>query len=190
MSDINDVRKRIRRRRGTGTEEKSHSFSLFRLFYHSVMLAMGVCVLVLALLLNEKLELVEMPAYLKNLKLDALTQWIPFEHWFSLREEAVASVPAYTPIKDKQYQNGTNMAYAVYNGVVLHVQRSEAGECSVSLKQDNGVITTYGHLKEVNVKADERILKSKMLGTYEDYVTIDFLKDNKEISYEQGLAET
>ena len=91
--------------------------------------------------------------------------------------------------RDNQYQNGTNSAYAVFNGVVLHVQRSDSGECSVSLKQDNGVVTTYGHLKEVNVKADERILKGKMLGTYENHITIDFLKDNKEISYEKGLAE-
>ena len=130
-----------------------------------------------------------MPAYIQNFKLDSLTQWIPFDNWFSLKEEAVSAAPAYTPIKDNQYQNGTNSAYAVFNGVVLHVQRSDSGECSVSLKQDNGVVTTYGHLKEVNVKADERILKGKMLGTYENHITIDFLKDNKEISYEKGLAE-
>ena len=48
-------------------------------------------------------------------------------------------------------------------------------------------MTTYGHLKEVNVKADERILKGKMLGTYENHITIDFLKDNKEISYEKDV---
>ena len=171
MSDLNDVRKRIRKRRGTQATEKEHSFSLFRLFYHTVMLAMGICVVVLALMLNAKLKL------------------IPFDNWFSLKEEAVSAAPAYTPIKDNQYQNGTNSAYAVFNGVVLHVQRSDSGECSVSLKQDNGVVTTYGHLKEVNVKADERILKGKMLGTYENHITIDFLKDNKEISYEKGLAE-
>ncbi|MFR2704542.1 MAG: M23 family metallopeptidase [Longicatena caecimuris] len=189
MSDLNDVRKRIRKRRGTQATEKEHSFSLFRLFYHTVMLAMGICVVVLALMLNAKLKLIEMPAYIQNFKLDSLTQWIPFDNWFSLKEEAVSAAPAYTPIKDNQYQNGTNSAYAVFNGVVLHVQRSDSRECSVSLKQDNGVVTTYGHLKEVNVKADERILKGKMLGTYENHITIDFLKDNKEISYEKGLAE-
>ena len=89
MSDLNDVRKRIRKRRGTQATEKEHSFSLFRLFYHTVMLAMGICVVVLALMLNAKLKLIEMPAYIQNFKLDSLTQWIPFDNWFSLKEEVL-----------------------------------------------------------------------------------------------------
>lgn len=59
-----------------------------------------------------------------------------------------------------------------------------------TLQQDNGVLTTYGNLMEVNVKEEERILKSSILGTYESYITIDFMKDGKSMNYEEALQTT
>ena len=64
MDDLHKVRRRIAQRR-IGFEEEEHRKGphIFRFLYHTVMLMMFVCVAVLALLLNEKLHLVEMPAF-------------------------------------------------------------------------------------------------------------------------------
>ena len=72
---------------------------------------------------------------------------------------------------------------------MLHVQTNKDNKQSVSIKQDNGVVATYGNLDEVKVKKGERILKEKILGTYTSYVTIDFLKDQKLIAYDEALKE-
>lgn len=60
MDDLHKVRRRIAQRR-IGFEEEEHRKGphIFRFLYHTVMLMMFVCVAVLALLLNEKLHLVE-----------------------------------------------------------------------------------------------------------------------------------
>ena len=70
MDDLRRVRKRIRGRRFDGAgaqEQKQRPFILFRMIYHAVMLMMCICVVVLALLLNQKLNLVKMPAGLQGL---------------------------------------------------------------------------------------------------------------------------
>lgn len=62
MDDLRRVRKRIRGRRFDGAgaqEQKQRPFILFRMIYHAVMLMMCICVVVLALLLNQKLNLVK-----------------------------------------------------------------------------------------------------------------------------------
>lgn len=179
MDDLKNVRKRIKSRRYTTQPEEKHSpFSLFRILYHFVMLMMCVCAVVLVILLNQKLNLVKMPAVLENFKIEDYAKWLPFENWFSLKDEAVSATPSYTLLKDDQYSNGTNTAYTIYDAVVLHVQQGEDGRSVVTLKQDNGIISSYGNLKDVTIKQDERILKGKMLGTYDSYVVLTFLKDN------------
>ena len=89
MDDLRRVRKRIRGRRFDGAgaqEQKQRPFILFRMIYHVVMLMMCICVVVLALLLNQKLNLVKMPAVIQQLNLEDLGSWLPFESWFSLKD--------------------------------------------------------------------------------------------------------
>lgn len=189
MDDLRDVRKRISKRRGGYEEDNSRPVFFFRFVYRVVMAAMCIGVVVLGLLVSNKLHLLDLPVLEKTLQLDDLSKWIPFEKWFSLKEEAVSAVPVYTPMKENQYSNGTNIAYNTYHGVVLHVQTNKDNKQSVTLKQDNGVVATYGNLDEVKVKKGERILKEKILGTYTSYVTIDFLKNQTTISYDEALKE-
>ncbi|MEG0526743.1 M23 family peptidase [Amedibacillus sp. YH-ame6] len=188
MEDIKNVRKRIKHRRYGGMEEveKKHSSIVFKVMYRLMMLVMGVCVMVLVLLLNQRLNLVQMPAVLQNFKIEDISKWLPFENWFSLKDEAVSATPSYSLLKENHYANGSNVAYNAYDGVILHVQ-SKNSKTSLTIKQDNGVITTYGNLSEVSLKQDERILKGRPLGTYAQYVTIDFLKDNKTIDLNAAL---
>ncbi|MEG0506361.1 MAG: M23 family peptidase [Longicatena sp.] len=190
MDDLKNIRKRIKSRRyHEADEEKHHSFSLFRFLYHLVMLMMCLSVLALALLLNQKLNLIKLPTVLTNFKIENLASWLPFENWFSLKEVAVVSKQAYTLLKDDQYANGSNSAFSIYDSVVLHVKKASDNKYSVTLKQDNGVVSTYGNIKEASVKQDERILKGKPVGTFDNYVTLNFLKDNNKITYDAALQK-
>ena len=85
MDELRDVRKRISKRRGGYGEEKHRPVFFFRFFYHVIMAAMCICVLVLGLLVSNKLDLLDLPVLEKTLQLDDLSKWIPFEKWFSLR---------------------------------------------------------------------------------------------------------
>lgn len=190
MDDLKYARKRIKNRRYNIPEEKHSSFSLFRILYHIVMLAMCACVVVLALLLNQKLNLVKMPAVIQNFHIEDVGSWLPFENWFSLKDETVSAKPSYTLLKDDHYTNGTNTANSVFDGVVLHVQKNADGKHSVSIRQDNGVVATYSNLNDVSIKQDERLLKDKAMGTYTTYVTITFLKDNKKIDLSAAMQSS
>ena len=121
-----------------------------------------------------------MPAVIQQFHLEDLGSWLPFENWFSLKEEPVSTSPVYTLLKDDHYSNGTNQSRSGYAGVVLHVQK-QADKSSVTVKQDNGAVVTYGNLNEVSVAVDDRILKEAVLGTADSYVTINALKNNEKI---------
>lgn len=187
MSDLKEVRNRIKKRRGLVQQDERSSFTLVTLFYRIVMLFMCFVILGLGVLVNQKLHLIQMPSVIQNFSLQQLSSWIPMEQWFSLKEQAVSSVPVYTPIKDNQYTNGSNTVYNTFDGVVKHIETLQDNRYMVTLQQDNGVVATYGNLMEVHVKNEERILKSSMIGTYDSYITIDYMKDGKSINYEEAL---
>lgn len=188
MNDLNDVRKRIRNRRTSNEmEEKKSSFSLFRIFYHLIMVVMCICVLVLALLLNQKMNWVTLPAYIEKLHLESIASWIPFDSWFSTKDKTVATTHSYQLLNDNQYTNGSNQATTLMAGVVGYIQSSENGYYTITIKQDNGVITTYGNLKDVQIKENERIIKDSIIGTYETFITLDFMRDNQTIPMNEAV---
>lgn len=187
MNDIKDVRRRIQQRRYE--EPKNHSF-FFRFIYGVVMLAMAIGVCSLAYLVNDKLALVELPQGLKQLNFAKISEWIPFEDWFDQnKEESVASLPVYTLLKEHQYANGTNQATMLLDGVVLHVEARSEGKGSVTIRHDNGVIATYGHLDTTQVKQDERLKQGDVLGTFDGYVNLELIKNQKSIDLDQAMAQ-
>ena len=183
MDDIRHVRKRIKNRRfdPQDTREQHSIPLLFRLFYHGVMVMMGICVFVLALLVNQKLQLVQVPAVLETITLKSIDSFLPFEHWFSLKDDKVSATPQYTLLKDDQYTTGTNAAISGFDGIVAYIQQGNDKKSSVIIKQDNGVMVTYGNLQDVSIEQEERVLKGATLGTYEGFVRIKALKNNAAI---------
>lgn len=188
MDDLKKVRRRIAERRlGFDDDEAPKGNALFRLLYRTVMLLMFVCAAVLGILVNQKLHLIQMPAVLENFKIDDISSWLPFENWFSLKDQAVSAAPAYTKVGDGQYKNDSNSVYNLSDGTVLHIQMLDNGKNSIVMKQDNGVIATYDGVMDVAVKEEERILKDKILGTYDAQVGISFLKDQKKLDMNEAL---
>lgn len=188
MDDIRKARDRIRHRRFDEDEKKHRPFLLVRLFYHTIMLGMAICVIVLMLLVNQKLQLVNVSSVLKYLPIENVGSWLPFENWFSFTALPVSETSVYTQIKDNQYTNGTNQAKNGLDGIVLHVQKETDQTYSIHVRQDNGAVVSYGHLQEVTVKTEERIVKDAVFGSYEGYITISALKDNKAVSIENAFS--
>lgn len=186
MSELHDVRKRIQQRRYDEPKDKS---SFFKVIYRLIMLAMGAAVLTLAFFINDKLGLVDIPKELSNINLGLVSEWIPFEHWFSKEDaKTVNAQPSYSLLKDNEYSNGTNQANLLMDGVVLHVQDGGEGKKgSVSVRHDNGVVATYGHLDSISVKQDERLLKGAVIGSFQEYISIDLLQNNKKIDLNTAL---
>lgn len=184
MNEMKEIRKRIARRR---VSEEDHPPLVFRFIYRSLMCIMAVGVLALAYLINDKIGLVKLPEYMS---MASVSEWLPFDHWFSSaqREESVAALPTYTLLKENQYANGTNQANLILDGVVLHIEAKDPAKNSVTVRHDNGVVVTYGHLNQVSVKANERLKKGAAVGTFDEYVTMDLVKDNQRIDLQSALT--
>lgn len=185
MSELHDVRRRIQKRQGESPRKHN---GIFKLCYRMMMLVMGIAIAILAFFINDKIGLVKLPENLKNINFGMVSEWIPFENWFSLEDETVSAAPSYTLLKENQYANGSNQANSIGDGVVLHVEMQSGKKGSVTIRHDNGVVATYGHLDSVSVKADERLLKDKALGSFSEFVSIDLLKDNKIIDLATALG--
>lgn len=185
MNELHNVRKRIQNRRFD--KPKEHTL-FFTLFFRAMMLVMGAAVLVLAYVINVKVGLVELPADIKNINFGLVSEWLPFESWFQKEDQRVDAPVSYSLLKDNEYTNGSNQVHLLLDGVVLHVQKEGANRGSVTVRHDNGVIATYGHMDTISVKQDERILKDSVIGAFTDYVTIDLLKNNQTIDMATALA--
>lgn len=187
MKEVNSVRRRIQRRR---YNEPKKQHGIFKFIYRTMMVAMLGAVLTLAYFINDKMGLVELPQELKNINFGMVSEWLPFDQWFSSKEDTtVNATPTYSLLKDNQYSNGSNQATLLGDGVVLHVEENGTSKNSVTIRHDNGVIATYGHLDSVQTKQDERLLKGKTLGTYNEYVSIDLVKNNQTIAMSDAFAE-
>ncbi len=185
MNEMSNVRKRIQNRRYGETQK---SPLLFRLFYKLLMFAMALGVIALAFLVNDKVGWVKIPADWQ-LQFAKVSEWLPFDSWFQTSdgEEMVSAMPAYSLLNRNQYANGSNQAYLLMDGVVLHVEEKDGAQSSVTVRHDNGVIVTYGHLQQVQVKQDERLQKGDIAGSFSEYVTLDMVKNKQSVDLPTAL---
>ena len=173
MSEIKHIRKRISARRkapGPRAYEAPGS-PLFTLIYGLAMLAMVGASLGLGWMINEKQQWVDPKPVLQQIEvlseklhLKSLSAWLPFEKWFG-KEQPVAAPVSYELIQDHYYKPASgNQVQSIADGVVLYIGEQESGAI-VMVKQDNGVLVTYGALQEVQVHLNDRILKGDRKST-------------------------
>lgn len=187
MNELHNVRKRIQGRRYQ--EPKKHN-GIFKIVYRTSMLVMLVAVLTLACFINDKVGFVDIPVDFKNLNFGMVSEWLPFDQWFSKSEdETVNAALEYSLLKENQYTNGTNKVTMLADGVVLHVEDNGPQKSSVSVRHDTGVIATYGHLDSVQINQDERLLKGTAIATCGEYVSIDLVKDNEVVDMKTAFSE-
>ncbi|MEF9962201.1 MAG: M23 family metallopeptidase [Erysipelotrichaceae bacterium] len=187
MNDMNHIRKRIHNRNyQKETKHKKHYF--FKFLYRSTILIMIMAILALGYGINERAGFINLAKAGINININKISSWLPFEDWFSLKDESVSSKPSYTLLKDRSYTNGTNSVYALLNGVIIHIQKDKENHYLVSVAHDNGVVATYGNLLSCDSKVNERIIKDDIIGSFHEHITLDLIKDKKEITLEHALS--
>lgn len=189
MNDQRAIRKRIQKRKNQSDRRQP---LFFRFLYHTLMLAMACGVCTLAYLVNDKLGIIDIPQAFNSFQIGNISEWLPFEGWFSADKEkageTVSAAGAYSLLDGNKYSNGTNQAKLMMNGVVLHVEAKDAQKSSVTVRQDNGVIVTYGHLDQIQVKQDERLKSGDIIGSFREYVQLNMIKNNQNVDYQTAIT--
>ena len=56
------------------------------------------------------------------------------------------------------------------------------------VKQDNGVLVTYGALQQVQVHLNDRILKGATLGAVQDAVYLEFSEQGQPVTLQRAMG--
>ena len=175
MNDIDRIRKRIYK-----IEDKK--MRKFNRLYNCMIFIMFSLSIIMGGLIITKTPLSKVKNILEPYM--DIQKIIVFENWFLPSNQGVNASIQYQLVEGKYYQNSTNMVYAIADGVVVHIQDNQ-----IMVKNDNGVLVTYGNLAELQVKVEDRILKNSILGTYLDKVYLDFYVDEQYITYEEAMRK-
>ncbi|NBK98171.1 MAG: hypothetical protein EOM50_09145 [Erysipelotrichia bacterium] len=151
--------------------------------YRFTMFCMCFIVAVLLFFINTKKEFISMQT-IKNFQLSDITKLMFWENLFIKQKESSVSANAnYQLLKEHYYTNGTNEVVAMSDGVILSVKKDE-----VVMLNDSGVNVVYQKMRQVNIKANERVLKGASLGIMEESVEIHCYLNDQEISMKKALS--
>jgi Peptidase family M23. len=191
MEDLDEVRRRMAKRKMDRTYQKVLTDKQFNRLYRFALTTMCLCVMVLGIASYAK-QNPEIQNYLRtNFNFSQATGWfetnvlsmIPFFD----RPQATQSVSGdiiYNQVGDKLYQGNDTKLNAVNSGIVTNVQKD-----SITVNQDNGIQVIYGNLSDIQVGLYDHIQKGEMLAMYEASFSMQFFKGEEIISYEQALQE-
>ncbi len=121
-----------------------------------------------------------------SLNLTQLKQWLFLEKWMDDKTLPVSSV-SYQLIQDQYYETDHHEVRAVDDGIVIFTGTQDSGDL-IMIRQDDGLIVTYGLLNEMYVFEDDRVNAGVLIGKAEAEVYIDFSYQGESMSYEEALA--
>ena len=132
--------------------------------------------------------ILEDDALAEKLHFKSLSAWLPFETWFG-KDQPVAATVSYELIQDHYYKPASgNQVQSIADGVVLYIGEQESGAI-VMVKQDNGVLVTYGALQEVQVHLNDRILKGTAIGAVQDAVYLEFSEQGQPVTLQRAMGD-
>lgn len=187
MSEIDEIKKRMERRRGRKNTTLTDRH--FLKVYNAMIKAMVVLLVGVAVCAYVKIS--PNGEYIKNYVLNDLhftemTKWVNNQvlSWTKKDDAAtVSSKVSYTNIKDNYYTNKSNEVLNFDKGRVIYVGKQDMLGQYVTVLLENNVEVTFGQLTDVFVSAYDQVDASTILGTYQDKVMIIFTQDEKEIDY-------
>lgn len=141
-----------------------------------VNLAMALMIGYLGFKINEKNQWFNQFPYQQTFR---LTNWFPYEKWLGNDSQPVSATPLYQQLVDDMYISESDQVKMIADGIVL-----SHDEQSIQILQDNGIEASYSHMNHVLVKDDERLYAGSLLGTYEDFVMLQFTKNEEKMDYE------
>lgn len=196
MREIDEVRDRIQQRKGfeSRVHQKKKRTPLFSLLYLITIFSMIAGCLYLGYLINEEKHFIDqdkligsIQTKMKELDLSKFTMWLPFEKWFKEDTNQVVSNISYIAYRDDYFFGDSNKAAAIDDGIVIYCSEQDSGKI-VMVKQDNGIIATYGALTDVQCAENDRILKGTVLGTFDEAIFLQFYLNGDKISYEEAVS--
>lgn len=184
MNDLDDVRKRMHKRR-----QKPLNDDNFRRFYNFMVKFMVVILVVLVSMsyvkLNPDSNLKKIILNDANYKM--VTSWLS-DTLFSFlpsNETPVSSEISYQHVKDDYYKNNSNEVLSIEAGRVIEVGTDESLGSHVVILGKNNVTITYSEIDNVMVTLYDEVDQGMVLGSYNEKFILQFDYLGKEISYEE-----
>ena len=184
MSELDEVRKRMNRRKGNQPLTDYH----FKKLYNGMIRFMVMIVVILSSLIivkNHDLEGTILNNKMLNQTITKISQvildYLPQDH-------KVSHEVTYQQIKDNYYYNNSNEVLSLSNGQITNITKKNH-HYIVTVMSDQHVQIKYGRIKNVAVKENQKIKKGMSIGSYQNELTLDFSLSGKKIDYEtyQGM---
>ena len=173
MSDLDEIRKRMQKRKGTKYPLNDDNF---KRFYNFMIKFMVVILVVLVSMSYVKLN--------PNTKIKKVTSWLSDSLLSFLPDDAIttSSEINYEHLDGNYYTNNSNQVLNLEAGRVIEIGSDGKHVIVLSKK---GVEITYSEIDNVMVGLYDEIDQGMVLGSYNEKFVLKFEYLGKEISYEE-----
>ncbi|WP_296879241.1 M23 family metallopeptidase [Thomasclavelia sp.] len=190
MNDLDEVRKRIQKRKGVKQPLNDDNFKRFYNFMIKFMVVIVVGLVSLSYLkLNPDSKLKEMILNDSNYK--AVTSWISDTLFSFLPDEevTVSSEVTYQQVDGDYFKNNSNEVLSMAKGRVIETGSDEETGGYVIVLGNDEVQITYRNIDNIMVTLYDEVEEGMILGSYQDQLVLEFEYLGKEISYQdyQGM---
>ncbi|MFV0394948.1 MAG: M23 family metallopeptidase [Coprobacillaceae bacterium] len=190
MNDIDDIRKRMKKRKGVNKPLNDRNF---KSVYNVMIKGMVVLLIGLSVITYVKLNPnTSIKEYILNDEyFSSVTDWISNAMLGFLPKDEdlkVSSDVMYTHVEDDYYKNNSNEVINFEKGKVIYTGTQEEMGSYIVVLFENDVQVTYSGLQEIFVSLYDTVDQGMVVGTYNEKFTLLFERLGKEISYETYLG--
>ncbi|WP_296884340.1 M23 family metallopeptidase [Thomasclavelia sp.] len=186
MDDLDEVRKRIQKRRGVKKPLNDDNFKRFYNFMVKFMVVIVVALVSLSYVkLNPNSSIKEMVLNDANYK--AVTSWISDTLFSFLPDEdvSVSSAVTYQNISGDYFKNNSNEVLSITDGRVIETGIDDGSGSYVTVLGKDEVEITYGNIDNVMVALYDEVAQGMILGSYQEQLILKFEYLGEEITYEE-----
>lgn len=186
MDDLDEVRKRIQKRRGVKKPLNDDNFKRFYNFMVKFMVVIVVALVSLSYVkLNPNSSIKEMVLNDANYK--AVTSWISDTLFSFLPDEDVyvSSAVTYQNISGDYFKNNSNEVLSITDGRVIETGIDDGSGSYVTVLGKDEVEITYGNIDNVMVALYDEVAQGMILGSYQEQLILKFEYLGEEITYEE-----
>ena len=186
MDDLDEVRKRIQKRRGVKKPLNDDNFKRFYNFMVKFMVVIVVALVSLSYVkLNPNSSIKEMVLNDANYK--AVTSWISDTLFSFLPDEdvSVSSAVTYQNISGDYFKNNSNEVLSITDGRVIETGIDDWSGSYVTVLGKDEVEITYGNIDNVMVALYDEVAQGMILGSYQEQLILKFEYLGEEITYEE-----
>lgn len=186
MDDLDEVRKRIQKRRGVKKPLNDDNFKRFYNFMVKFMVVIVVALVSLSYVkLNPNSIIKEMVLNDANYK--AVTSWISDTLFSFLPDEdvSVSSAVTYQNISGDYFKNNSNEVLSITDGRVIETGIDDGSGSYVTVLGKDEVEITYGNIDNVMVALYDEVAQGMILGSYQEQLILKFEYLGEEITYEE-----